>query len=171
VTERIRVARIGAAHGVRGEVKLWPFTQDPMAVASYGTLESEDGARRFDIESLRLVRDFLVARLAGVADRDAADALRNLDLFVPRERLPEIEEANTFYYADLVGLSAVTADGATLGTVTDVHNFGAGDIIEIAPADGGAPLMLSFTEAAVPKVDLQAKQIVVVPPAISEVDE
>jgi 16S rRNA processing protein RimM len=171
VTERIRVARIGAAHGVRGEVKLWPFTQDPMAVASYGTLESEDGARRFDIESLRLVRDFLVVRLAGVADRDAADALRNLDLFVPRERLPEIEEANTFYYADLIGLSAVTADGATLGTVTDVHNFGAGDIIEIAPADGGAPLMLSFTEAAVPKVDLQAKQIVVVPPAISEVDE
>jgi 16S rRNA processing protein RimM len=171
VTERIRVARIGAAHGVRGEVKLWPFTQDPMAVASYGTLESEDGARRFDIESLRLVRDFLVASLAGVADRDAADALRNLDLFVPRERLPEIEEANTFYYADLVGISAVTADGATLGTVTDVHNFGAGDIIEIAPADGGAPLMLSFTEAAVPKVDLQAKQIVVVPPAISEVDE
>jgi 16S rRNA processing protein RimM len=171
VTERIRVARIGAAHGVRGEVKLWPFTQDPMAVASYGTLESEDGARRFDIESLRLVRDFLVARLAGVADRDAADALRNLDLFVPRERLPEIEEANTFYYADLVGISAVTADGATLGTVTDVHNFGAGDIIEIALADGGAPLMLSFTEAAVPKVDLQAKQIVVVPPATSEVDE
>jgi 16S rRNA processing protein RimM len=171
VTERIRVARIGAAHGVRGEVKLWPFTQDPMAVASFGTLESEDGARRFDIESLRLVRDFLVVRLAGVADRDAADALRNLDLFVPRERLPEIEEANTFYYADLIGLSAVTADGATLGTVTDVHNFGAGDIIEIAPVDGGAPLMLSFTEAAVPKVDLQAKQIVVVPPAISEVDE
>lgn len=171
MAERIRVARIGAAHGVRGEVKLWPFTQDPMAVANYGPLESEDGARHFVIEALRPAKDHLVARLAGVSDRDAAEALRNLDLFVPRERLPAIEEADTFYHADLVGLAAVTADGATLGTVTAVHNFGAGDIIEIAPAGGGAPLMLSFTEAAVPKIDMKAKQIVVVPPATSEVDE
>jgi 16S rRNA processing protein RimM len=171
VAERIRVARIGAAHGVRGEVKLWPFTQDPTAVANYGPLETEDGARRFEIESLRPTKDFLVARIAGVADRDAAEALRNLDLFVARERLPEIEEADTYYYTDLVGLSAVTADGATLGTVTAVHNFGAGDIIEIASTGGGAPLMLSFTETAVPKVDLKAKQIVVVPPAASDADE
>ncbi len=171
MAERIRVARIGAAHGVRGEVKLWPFTQDPMAVTSYGPLETEDSARRFEIESLRPAKDFLVARIAGVSDRDAAEALRNLDLFVPREQLPEIEEADTFYYADLVGLSAVTADGATLGTVTAVHNFGAGDIIEIAAVGGGAPLMLSFTELAVPKIDLTAKQIVVVPPAEIEVKE
>lgn len=171
MAERIRVARIGAAHGVRGEVKLWSFTEDPMAVTSYGALETEDGTRRFEIESLRPAKDHLVARIAGVADRDAAEALRNLELFVPRERLPEIEEADTFYYADLVGLAAVTADGATLGTVTVVHNFGAGDIIEIAPAAGGAPLMLSFTEAAVPKVDLKAKRIVVVPPGEIEVKE
>jgi len=171
VAERIRVARIGAAHGVRGEVKLWSFTEDPMAVTSYGALETKDGTRRFEIESLRPAKDHLVARIAGVADRDAAEALRNLELFVPRERLPEIEEADTFYYADLVGLAAVTADGATLGTVTVVHNFGAGDIIEIAPAAGGAPLMLSFTEAAVPKVDLKAKRIVVVPPGEIEVKE
>jgi 16S rRNA processing protein RimM len=171
VAERIRVARIGAAHGVRGEVKLWPFTQDPMAVASYGALESEDGARRFEIESLRPAKNHIVARIAGIADRDAAEALRNLDLFVPRERLPAIEEADTFYYADLVGLSAVTADGEDVGTVTAVHNFGAGDIFEIVAAGGGAPLMLSFTEASVPKVDLQAKQIVVVPPAEIEAKE
>jgi 16S rRNA processing protein RimM len=171
VAERIRVARIGAAHGVRGEVKLWSFTEDPMAVGSYGALETEDGAQRFEIESLRPAKDFLVARIAGVSDRDAAEALRNLDLFVPRKRLPEIEEADTFYYADLVGLAAVTAEGVTLGTVTAVHNFGAGDIIEIAPAAGGAPLMLSFTEAAVPEVDLTAKRIVVVPPGEIEVKE
>jgi 16S rRNA processing protein RimM len=168
VTERIRVARIGAAHGVRGEVRLWPFTQDPMAVASYGLLESEDGTRRIEITSLRPGKDFLVARLAGIEDRDAAQALTNLDLFVPRERLPKIEEADTYYHADLIGLAAVTADGKQLGTVTAVHNFGAGDIIEIAPAEGGAPLMVSFTESAVPKVDLKAKQIVVGPPATSE---
>ncbi|HZQ14916.1 MAG TPA: ribosome maturation factor RimM [Pseudolabrys sp.] len=163
MAERIRVARIGAAHGIRGEVRLWPFTQDPMDVASYGPLETEDGARTFEIEALRPGKDFLVARLAGVNDRNAAERLTNLELFVPRERLPDIAEPDTYYHADLIGLAAITADGRALGTVTAVHNFGAGDIIEITPKDG-AVLMLSFTEAAVPKVDLQAKQIVVVPP-------
>lgn len=167
MAERIRVARIGAAHGVRGEVKLWPFTQDPMAVASYGPLETEDGTRRFEIEALRQANDFLVARIAGVSDRAAAEKLTNLDLFVPRDRLPKIEEVDTYYHADLIGLAAVTTDGETLGTVTAVHNFGAGDIIEIAPAGGGAPLMVSFTETAVPNVDLKTKQITVVPPTAS----
>ncbi len=162
--ERIRVARIGAAHGVRGEVKLWSFTQDPLAVAGYGPLESEDGARAFEIETLRSAKDHLVARIAGVNDRSAAEKLTNTDLFVPRERLPAIEEEDTFYYADLVGCAAVTADGKPLGTVSALHNFGAGDIIEIALAAGGAPLMLSFTEATVPEVDLKAKRIVVIPP-------
>jgi len=168
VAERIRVARIGAAHGVRGEVKLWPFTQDPLAVAGYGPLETEDGARRFTIEALRPAKDFLVARIAGVKDRDAAEKLKNIELFVPRERLPPIEEADTYYHADLVGLSAVTAGGETIGTVSAVHNFGAGDIIEIKPAGGGQTLMLPFTEAVVPEIDMAARRIVVVPPAASE---
>jgi 16S rRNA processing protein RimM len=159
----VRVARIGAAHGVRGEVRLWPFTQEPLAVASYGPLETEDGTQTFEIEALRPGKDFLVARIAGIASREAAEKLTNLDLFVPRERLPPIEETDTYYHADLIGLAAVTADGKTLGTVSAVHNFGAGDLIEITPA-AGAPLMLTFTEAAVPKVDLQAKRIVVIPP-------
>jgi 16S rRNA processing protein RimM len=163
-SEKIRVARIGAAHGVRGEVKLWPFTEDPMAVASYGPLETEDGARRFEIEALRPAKDFLIARIAGVNDRDAAAELTNLELFVPRERLPPIEEPDIFYHADLVGLTVVTADGKSLGTVTAIHNFGAGDIIEIQPAGGGQTLMLPFTEAVVPTVDLKARQIVVAPP-------
>ena len=162
--ERIRVARIGAAHGIRGEVKLWSFMESPMAVADYGPLETEDGARAFEIESLRPAKDHLVARIAGVADRDAAAKLTNTDLFVPRERLPAIEEEDTFYYADLVGLAAVTAEGEAVGTVSAVHNFGAGDIIEIAPAGGGQTLMLPFTEAAVPEVDIKAKRIVVVMP-------
>ena len=167
MAERIRVARIGAAHGVRGDVKLWPFTQDPMDVTSYGELETEDGAQRFTIEVLRPAKDFLVARIAGVNDRDAAEKLKNLELFVPRERLPAIEDDDTYYHADLIGLAAVTADGETIGTVTAIHNFGAGDIIEITP-ESGVALMLTFTETAVPKVDLAAKKIVVVPPPGSE---
>ena len=162
--ERVCVARIGAAHGIHGEVKLWSFTEDPLAVANYGPLETEDGARRFEIETARPAKDFLVARLKGVGDRDAASSLRNTDLFIPRDRLPPIEEADTFYHTDLVGLSAMSEDGAAFGTITAIHNFGAGDLIEIAPAAGGEPLLLPFNETTVPTVDLKAGRIVVVPP-------
>ena len=158
---RICVAQIGAPHGVRGEVKLCSFTADPLAVKDYGTLESEDGAARFEIEAVRPAKDHLVARLTGVADRDAAGRLTNLKLFVPRERLPEPEAGDEFYHADLIGLAAVDADGRALGRVVAIHNFGAGDLIEIKPADGGATVMLPFTDAAVPTVDISGGRIVV----------
>ena len=168
MANRVCVARIGAAHGVRGEVKLWSFTEDPAAVAHYGPLETQDGTRCFEIEALRAAKDHFVARIAGVSDRDAAEKLRNIELYIPRARLPKIEETDTFYHADLVGLDAVTPDGARVGTVHALHNFGAGDIIEIAPAGGGDPLMLPFNETTVPKIDVAARQIVVVPPAETE---
>jgi len=168
VANRICVARIGAAHGVRGEVKLWSFTEDPAAVAQYGPLETQDGTRCFEIEALRAAKDHFVARIAGVNDRDAAEKLRNIELYIPRARLPKIEEADTFYHADLVGLDAVTPDGARVGIVHALHNFGAGDIIEIAAAGGGDPLMLPFNEKTVPKIDVAARLIVVVPPAETE---
>ena len=117
MTDRICVAQIGAAHGIRGEVRLRSFTQDPAAVTSYGTLESEDGTRHFEIETLRPAKDHFVARLAGVSDRGAAEKLTNLKLYVPRGRLPPTEDDNTFYHSDLIGLEAVTPDGAALGTV------------------------------------------------------
>ena len=168
MADRIRVARIGAVHGVRGEVKLWSFTQDPMAAANYGPLETEDGARRFEIETMRAAKDHFVARIAGIADRDAAASLRNVDLFVSRDKLPPIKDADTYYFADLVGLSAVGQDGAVLGKVTAVHNFGAGDLIEIATTAGGEPLLLPFTETVVPKIDIALRQIVIVLPTVSE---
>ena len=168
MANRVCVARIGAAHGVRGEVKLWSFTEDPAAVAHYGPLETQDGTRCFEIEALRAAKDHFVARLAGVSDRDAAEKLRNIELYIPRARLPKIEGTDTFYHADLVGLDAVTPAGARVGTVHALHNFGAGDIIEIAPAGGGDPLMLPFNETTVPKIDVAARQIVVVPPAETE---
>jgi 16S rRNA processing protein RimM len=167
---RICVARIGAAHGIRGEVKLWTFTEEPMAVTGYGPLETEDGKRSFTIATGRAAKDHLVARIDGVNDRDAAQALCNLDLFVPRDRLPPIDEPGTFYHADLIGLAAVRPDGSTLGRITAIHNFGAGDMIEITP-DGGEPMLLSFTDAIVPEIDLAAQRVVVTPPAETELRE
>ena len=168
MTDRICVAQIGAAHGIRGEVRLRSFTQDPMAVTSYGPLESEDGARRFTIEALRPAKDHFVARLAGVPDRDAAEKLTNIKLYVSRDRLPPIEDDETYYHADLVGLSAVTLDGVELGKVTAILNFGAGDLVEIKPGGGGEPLMVPFTDAAVPKIDMAERRMIVVPLAETE---
>jgi 16S rRNA processing protein RimM len=168
VAERICVAQIGAAHGIRGEVRLRSFTEDPAAVASYGPLESEDGVQHFEIEALRPAKDHFVARLVGIGDRNAAEKLTNLKLYVPRDRLPPTGDADTFYQSDLIGLAAVTKDGNALGIVKAVHNFGAGDIIEIAPAGGGEPLMVPFTADAVPSVDIDGRRIVVVPPTLIE---
>jgi 16S rRNA processing protein RimM len=168
VADRICVARIGAAHGVRGEVKLWSFTEDPLAIAKYGPLETEDGKRRFEIETLRPAKDHLVARLKGIGDRDAAETLRNLELYVARARLPEIEEADTYYHADLIGMSAVTPEGVPLGAVTALHNFGAGDLLEIATIAGGETLLLPFTETVVPKIDMVLRQVVIMLPTLSE---
>jgi 16S rRNA processing protein RimM len=162
--ERILVAQIGAPHGIRGEVRLRSFTQEPTAVGDYGALESEDGTQTFAIEALRPAKDCMVARLAGVTDRTAAERLRNLKLYVPRDRLPK-PEADEFYYADLIGLAAVATDGRTLGTVCAVHDFGAGDLIEVAPLAGGASVMLPFNDAVVPKVDVAARRLIVDPPA------
>lgn len=168
MTDRVCVAQIGAAHGLRGEVRLRSFTADPEAIASYGPLESEDGARRFEIEALRPAKDHFVARLVGIGDRDAAEKLTNLKLYVARDRLPPVEDDDTFYQADLVGLAAVTPDGTALGTVKAIHNFGAGDIVEIAFDGDDTPMMVPFTADAVPTVDIKGKRIVVVPPALIE---
>jgi 16S rRNA processing protein RimM len=164
VSDRVCVAQIGAAHGIRGEVRLRSFTEDPKAVASYGTLESEDGTRHFEIETLRPAKDHFVARLAGISDRDTAEKLTNVKLYVPRDRLPPIKEEGIFYHADLVGLTALAADHTLIGKVTAVLNFGAGDILEVTPDGGGQPLLVPFTDAAVPEIDMAARIMVVVPP-------
>ena len=160
---RVCVARVGAPHGVRGEVKLRSFTADPAAVRSYGPLQTQDG-RVVEIDTMRPAKDGFVVRLKGVADRDAAILLRNQDLYVPRERLPA-PAPDEFYLADLVGLTVVDRDGAALGTVIDVHDFGAGPVLEFGPSAGGETVMLPFTEEAVPVVDLAGGRLVVVRPA------
>jgi 16S rRNA processing protein RimM len=160
---RICVGRIGAAHGTGGEVKLWPFTAEPGAVGDYGALETADGARRFEIASLRPAKDFLIARFKGIADRTAAERLRNLDLYVPRERLPA-PAPDEFYYADLIGLAVEDRAGAKLGGIVAVHNYGAGDLLEIDRGGDGETVMVPFTAAMVPTVDIAAGRVIVDPP-------
>ena len=155
----ICVARIGAAHGVRGAVKLWTFTEDPLAVQTYGPLITKDGSRQFEVATAREAKGHLVATLKGVATREEAERLNGIELYVARDKLPATDD-DEYYHADLIGLAAVTAGDAPLGRVIAIHNFGAGDIIEIAPPHGPT-LLLPFTNAVVPTVDLAAGRVVI----------
>ena len=155
----ICIARIGAAHGVRGAVKLWTFTEDPLAVKAYGPLLTKDGARSFEVATAREAKGHLVATLKGVASREDAERLNGIELYIARDKLPATDE-NEYYHADLIGLAAVTAANEPLGRVIAIHNFGAGDIIEIAPPHG-ATMLLPFTNAVVPSVDLAAGHVVI----------
>jgi len=166
---QICVARIGAAHGVRGAVKLWTFTEDPFAVKTYGPLMTKDGARQFEVTSAREAKDHLVATLKGVSTREEAERLNGIELYVAREKLPDTDE-NEYYHADLIGLAAVNAANEPIGKVIAIHNFGAGDIIEIAPP-GGMTMLLPFTNAVVPSVDVAGGRVVIELPAEIEGDE
>lgn len=164
MTDRVLVARIGAPHGVRGEVRLFVFTEDPAAILDYDPLTDATGRTRYRITALRATKDHFVARLANVADRTAAEALTNVDLYVPREALPPPEDEDTFYHADLIGLAVEDETGARIGTVTALHDFGAGDILEYAPTLPGIrakTLMVPFTRDAVPVVDVKAGRVVI----------
>jgi 16S rRNA processing protein RimM len=169
VAAPICVARIGAAHGVRGAVKLWTFTEDPLAVKRYGPLQTKDGARQFEVTHVREAKGHLVATLKGIATREEAERLNGLELYVAREKLPATDE-DEYYHADLIGLAAVNAAGEPLGRVIAIHNFGAGDIIEVAPANG-ATMLLPFSNAVVPTVDLEGGRVVIELPDEIEGDD
>jgi 16S rRNA processing protein RimM len=166
---QVCVARIGAAHGVRGQVKLWTFTEDPFAVTRYGPLSTKDGARQFEVTQAREAKGFLVATLKGVTDRNEAERLNGIELYVAREKLPATDD-DEYYHADLIGLAAVTTAEEPLGRVVAIHNFGAGDIIEIAPASGPT-LLLPFSNAVVPTVDIAGGRVVIDVPAEIEGDD
>jgi 16S rRNA processing protein RimM len=169
VPAQVCVARIGAAHGVRGQVKLWTFTADPLAVTRYGVLSTKDGARQFEVTEAREAKGFLVATLKGITSRNEAERLNGIELYVPRDKLPATDE-DEYYHADLIGLAAVTAANEALGRVVAIHNFGAGDIIEIAPTNGPT-MMLPFSNAVVPTVDIAGGRVVVELPREIEGDD
>jgi 16S rRNA processing protein RimM len=169
MAEQICIARIGAAHGVRGAVKLWTFTEDPLAVTAYGPLVTKDGARSFEVATAREAKGHLVVTLKGIATREEAERLNGLELYIAREKLPATGE-DEYYHADLIGLAAVTPANEPLGRVIAIHNFGAGDIIEIAPPQG-ATMLLPFSNAVVPTIDLAGGRVVIELPKEIEGDE
>jgi 16S rRNA processing protein RimM len=163
------MAVVGAPHGVRGEMRVKSFTADPLDLGAYGPLFAADG-RAFDIESGRLVKeDMLVVRLVGIADRDQAKALTGTALFVDRAVLPPPDDEE-FYYADLIGLAVVDAAGQAIGTLIAIHDYRAGDFLEISPAAGGPTWLLPFSKAAVPAIDLGAGRVTIDPALLLKPD-
>ncbi len=157
----ILVGRVAGAFGVKGEVRLTAYTADPMALAAYRTLLREDGSPGLTVLGARPVKDAIICRVAELDNKEAADALRGLRLFVPRASLPEPEEEE-YYLADLIGLAVRSPEGESLGRIKAVHDFGAGDILEIEPGGGRASWMQPFTREAVPEVKIAEGYVVAV---------
>ena len=159
---RICVGVIVGAHGVRGLVRVKSFTETPADIAAYGPLGDRDGSRQFALTVTGSAKGVVLARIKGVGDRNMAEALKGTELYVGRDALPEADE-DEFYHTDLLGLPAVLADGSTYGTVRALHEFGAGEMIEIS-LEGGGGTILPFTRDVVPEIDLEGGRVVVVPP-------
>ena len=165
--EMICVGAIAGAFGVTGEVRLKSFCTEPADIGSYGPLTSEDGKQHFKITLTRPVAGGLGARIAGITTKEAADALRGTSLFVPRAKLPKLPD-DEFYHTDLIGLDAFDTGGVQIGKVLAIYNHGAGDILEISSTRHKSALLLPFTMAIVPNVDLAAGRIVVNMPEESD---
>jgi len=161
---RILLGHIAGAHGIRGEVLIKTYTEAPENVGTYGPLSDESGTRTFNLKSARTTPKGVVARLQGIDDRNAAEALKGVALYIERERLPAAADGE-FYHADLIGLAAVNGDGKPLGEIVAVQNYGAGDLLEIRLAGASKTELVPFTDAAVPEVDIAARRVVVILPS------
>ena len=171
--DRVCLGIMVGAHGVRGLVKVKPFTEAPEDVAAYGPVSDKAGQRRWSLEVKGLGKGVVLVKVEGIADRDAAQALHGTELYVERAALPALEEEETFYHADLIGLRVEDREGRALGRVKAVENHGAGDLLEVEQTGdgkgGGKTLLLAFTRAVVPLVDLAGGRLVVDPPDEIEV--
>ncbi len=162
MTDTVLLGVVIGAQGIRGEVKVKTFTGDPEALGDYGPLQDVRGEQTFRLTVRRLAKgDVVIASIKGIDDRNAAEALKGTELFVPRSALPPAAEGE-FYYADLIGLTAITTTGRVLGQVVAVHNYGAGDMLEVK-TEGGRSAMVPFTDDAVPEVDLAERRVLVEP--------
>lgn len=161
--KRIVLAHVASAHGIRGDVVVRTHTGDPAALGDYGPLSDVSGSRQFEITQLRVTAKGVVVRFKGIADRNAAEALRGIELYVARSALPPPSDGE-YYHVDLIGLRAVGPDGADHGRVVAVPNFGAGEMLEIAPVQGKETVYVPFTDAFVPTVDIAGGRVVVIMP-------
>ncbi len=168
--KKLCVGVVAGAHGIKGAVRVKTFTVEPSDVASYGPVADEAGARVFAITVLSAADGMAIARLGGVADRNAAEALKGTRLYVARQALPRPEGRDEYYVEDLIGLAVEDAGGARIGQVTVSYDFGAGEVLEIALADG-TTIMLPFSQATVPTVDIPGGRIVVEIPYGARPDE
>ena len=166
----VLMATVGAAQGLRGEVRVKTFTADPTALGDYGNLHSLDG-RTFEILDVREAKNIAIVRFRGINDRNAAEALNGLELYIERDNLPDDElEDDEFFYADLEGLEAVDAEGKSYGTVSAIFDFGAGDLLELK-GPGRRPVLIPFSEKAVLEIDLEGGTLLIDPAAAGLIDE
>lgn len=162
--KKILMGQIGAAHGIKGEVRITTYTGDPEAIASYGPLETDRPGLTVTIETARLNKTVLVARIKGVRDRNAAELLNGVSLYVDRDRLPDPDDEDDFYHADLIGLDARLDTGVTIGEVSALLNYGAGDLIEVRDPRSGDTFLYPFTKAVVPTIRVDEGFLVIAPP-------
>ena len=166
---KILLAQIGAAHGIKGEVRVKPFGEPDM-LDQYGKLETSDG-RKFKIKRMRAQKNMMVVKFEGVNTREEAEALNRTELFIDRSKLPEPEDEDEFYISDLIGMDIVNQKGEIIGKLIDAPNYGAGDMLEIRPTSG-ADFFLPFTKQVAPEIDFETRRITVIPPVeVSERDE
>ena len=168
--KRLRMGRIGAAHGIKGEVRVTSFTEEPLALASYGPMTTNRPGLVIEIETARATTNVLVARLKGVPDRTAAEKLNGVELYVERDRLPPPAD-DDFYHADLIGLEARLGDGTVLGEVIAIPNYGASDLIEVRDARTGDTFLYPFTRAVVPEVHIADGYLVIEVPTEADPGE
>ena len=159
---------ISGAHGIKGEVVIRSFTAAPLDIGAYGPLSDRQGGREFVITPLRLAKKGVIARIEGVNDRNMAESLRGTELFIERRCLPEPEDEDEFYYADLIGLEARSPDGKRLGEVVAMHDFGAGDLIEIHFDESGKSEIFPFERKTVPLIEIKKGFVVFSPPHVIE---
>ena len=163
-SKRLLMGRIGAAHGIKGEVRIQSFTEEPLALKDYGPFSTNRPGLEIEIEAARATTNVLVARLKGVADRTAAEKLNGVELYVARDRLPPPDDADDFYHTDLIGLDARLNDGTVLGKVIAIPNFGASDLIEVRDERSGDTFLYPFTKAVVPEIRVRDGYLVIAPP-------
>lgn len=163
MSDRVCLAAITGSYGVRGEARVKSFCAEPSALGDYGPLSDEKGSREFKVTITRPVKGGFAVRLSGVKTKEEADALKGVRLYAPRDALPALPD-DEFYHADLIGLSVVDTGGADLGQVHAVMNHGAGDLLEVRQKGKSGTVLVPFTQAIVPTVDLTAGRIVVDPP-------